>query len=155
MVASIPVLASDWIALLDAARRILEKRRAFDPDQVTKGRLTEVEASARLRIATALVAQWTSIAAGTVPYDAETAWIESGGTEGAYPHELHADLSAGAALARARADRHDDDREADHFAQCVAALAWHAHPRDHISHILDVAHANAAIRAGRAGKGGA
>ncbi|MGW8189560.1 hypothetical protein [Sphingomonas hankookensis] len=152
---TIPPMASEWPQLARAARHILAQREAHDPQQVAKGRLTEVEAATRLRIARALSAQWDSIAAGIVPYDAETAWIDSGGAEGAYPHELHADLSAGAALARARADRHDTDREAEHFAQCVAALAWHARPRDHISHILDVAHANVAIRAGRAGKGGA
>lgn len=152
---TIPPMASEWPQLTRAARHILAQREAHDPQQVAKGRLTEVEAATRLRIARALSAQWDSIAAGIVPYDAETAWIESEGAEGTYPHELHSDLTAGASLARARADRHDDDREADHFALCVAALAWHARPRDHMSHILDVAHANAAIRAIRAGKGGA
>lgn len=141
-----PALASDWPALARAARRILEQRRTLDPQQVEKGRLTQVEAAARLRVATALVAQWDSIAAGLIPYDAETAWITSGGTEGTYPHELREDLNAAAARARALADRHAEDADAAHFAEAVAALAWHARPRDHISHILNVAHANAAFR---------
>lgn len=149
---TIPPMASEWPQLARAARHILAQREAHDPQQVAKGRLTEVEAATRLRIARALSAQWDSIVVGIEPYDAETAWIESEGAEGAYPHELYADLSSGAALARARADRNDDDREAEHFAQCVAALAWHARPRDHMSHILDVAHANAAIRARQATK---
>ncbi|MEN2747304.1 hypothetical protein, partial [Sphingomonas sp. T9W2] len=141
-----PALASDWPALAVAARRILEQRRTVDPQHVEKGRLTEAEAAARLRVATALVAQWDSIAAGQPPYDAETAWIVSGGTEGTYPHELRTDLNAAADRARALADRHGEDAEAAHFAEAVAALAWHARPPDHISNILDVAHANAAFR---------
>lgn len=141
-----PALASDWPALAVAARRILDQRRTLDPQQVEKGRLTAADAATRLRVATALVAQWDSIVAGQPPYDAETAWIVSGGTEGTYPHELRTDLTAAAGRARALADRHGENAEAALFAEAVAALAWHARPRDHISNILDVAHANAAHR---------
>lgn len=147
-----PALASDWPALAVAARRILDQRRTLDPQQVEKGRLTAADAATRLRVATALVAQWDSIAAGQPPYDAETAWIVSGGAEGTYPHELRTDLNAAADRARALADRHGEDAEAAHFAEAVAALAWHARPPDHISNILDVAHVNAKARAQRAGE---
>ena len=143
----LPALASDWHALAVAARRILDQRRTLDPQQVEKGRLTAADAAARLRIATALVAQWDSIAAGQPPYDAETAWIASGGAKGTYPHELRTDLNAAADRARALADRHGEDADAAQFAAAVAALAWHARPRDHISNIFDVAQANAAWRA--------
>lgn len=146
---TMPPLASDWPALASAAHRILAQRRTLDPQQVEKGRLTAADAATRLRVATALAAQWDSIAAGQPPYDAETAWIVSNGTEGTYPHELRTDLNAAADRARALADRHGEDAEAAHFAEAVAALGWHARPRDHISHILDVAHANAAWRARR------
>ncbi len=141
-----PALASDWPALARAAHRILDQRRTLDPQQVEKGRLTAAEAAARLRVATALSALWDSIATGQPPYDAETAWIASKGTEGTYPHELRTDLNAAANRARALADRHGEDAEAAHFADAVAALAWHARPPDHISSIIDVAHANATHR---------
>lgn len=147
-----PALASDWPALARAAHRILDRRRNLDPQQVEKGRITEAEAATRLRVATALAAQWDSIAAGQSPYDAETAWIASGGTEGTYPHELREDLAAAATGARILAERHGKDADAAHFAEAVAALAWHARPPDHISNILDVAHVNAKARAQRAGE---
>lgn len=147
-----PYMASDWQALAVAARRILAQREATDSEQVEKGRITRAQAADRLRIARALSTFWDSVAAGRFPYDAETAWIESRGAEGAYPHELRIDLTNAATRTRALADRKGEDADAEHFAQCVEALAWHARPRDHISHIFDVAHANATWRASRSGE---
>lgn len=146
----ITAMASDWTSLAGAARRVLAQREAGDAAWVEKGRLTQAEAAARLRIARALVALWDSIVTGEPPYDAETAWIESRGAEGCYPHELRTDLAAAADRARLLAERNPEDLDAARFAEAVAALAWHARPADHISSIVDVAHVNAAARAGRA-----
>lgn len=142
----IPGMASDWTSLAAAARRVLAQREAGDAAWVEKGRLTQAEAAARLRIARALVALWDSIVAGEPPYDAETAWIESRGAEGCYPHELRTDLAAAADRARLLAERNPEEPDAARFAEAVAALAWHARPADQISSIIDVAHVNAAAR---------
>ena len=139
-------MASDWNLLAAAARRVLAQREDGDAAWVEKGRLTQAEAAARLRIARALVALWDSIVAGEPPYDAETAWIESRGAEGCFPHELRTDLAAAADRARSLAERNAQDLDAARFAEAVTALAWHARPADHISSIVDVAHVNAAAR---------
>lgn len=142
----IPAMASDWTSLAAAARRVLAQREAGDAAWVEKGRLTHAEAADRLRIARALVALWDSVVAREPPYDIETAWIESRGAEGCYPHELRTDLTAAADRARLIAERSPDDPDAANFAEAVAALAWHARPPDHISNIVDVAHVNATFR---------
>lgn len=145
-----PPMASDWPALATAARQMLAQRETSADANVEKGRLTAAQAADRIRVARALSRLWDTIAAGAIPYDFETAWIDSAGHEGTYPHELRADLDAAAARARTLADRKGEDAKAAAFAEALAALAWHARPRDHISHIIDVAHANAAARSGRA-----
>ncbi len=147
---SVPAMASDWPALALAARQMLAQRESSAASNVEKGRLTAAQAADRIRVARALASLWDTITAGQPPYDFETAWIDSAGREGTYPHELRADLDAAAGRARILADRKGEDAGAEAFAQALAALAWHARPRDHVSHILDVAHVNAALRTGRA-----
>lgn len=142
-------MASEWPALAAAAKRMLAQREASAEANIEKGKLTPEQAADRIRVARALSRLWDTIAAGTAPYDFETAWIESAGREGTYPHELRTDLDAAATRARTLADR-KGDAQAAAFADALAALAWHARPRDHISNIIDVAHANAAARSGRA-----
>jgi hypothetical protein len=145
-VAERPMMASDWPALALAARQMLNQREGSAAANVEKGRLTKAQAADRIRVARALSRLWDTIAAGQPPYDFETAWIESGGREGSYPHELRADLEAAAARARMIADRKGEDAAAAAFAEALAALAWHARPPDHISSIIDVAHINASAR---------
>lgn len=147
---SVPDMVSDWPALALAARQMLAQREASAAGNVEKGRLTAGQAADRIRVARALSRLWDTIAAGQPPYDFETAWIFSAGREGTYPHELRTDLDAAAARARTIADRKGEDASAATFAEALAALAWHARPRDHISSIIDVAYANAALRGGRA-----
>lgn len=141
-----PALASDWPALALAARQMLAQREASVAGNVEKGRLTASQAADRVRVARALSRLWDTIAAGQPPYDFETAWVVSEGREGTYPHELRSDLDAAAARARTLADRKGEDAAAAAFAEALAALAWHARPADHISSIIDVAHANADFR---------
>lgn len=143
---SIPAMASDWPALALAARQMLAQRESSAAGNVEKGRLTATQAADRIRVARALSQLWDTIATGQPPYDFETAWIVSEGQDGTYPHELRTDLDAAAARARTLADRKGEDAAAAAFAEALAALAWHARPRDHISSIIDVAHANAAHR---------
>jgi hypothetical protein len=143
---SVPAMAADWPALAHAAHQMLAQREASAAGNVEKGRLTEVQASDRIRVARALSRLWDTIAAGQPPYDFETAWIVSGGQEGTYPHELRTDLNAAAARARTIADRRGEKADAATFADALAALAWHARPADHISSIIDVAHANVLAR---------
>lgn len=143
---AMPAMASEWPALALAARQMLAQREASAAGNVEKGRLTEAQAADRVRVARALSRLWDTIAAGQPPYDFETAWIVSGGREGTYPYELRADLDAAAARARTIADRKGEDAAAAAFADALAALAWHARAADHISSIIDVAHANAAHR---------
>lgn len=146
MISALPAMASDWKSLASAARQLLIQREGSDAANVEKGRLTEAQAADRIRVARALSRLWDTIAAGQPPYDYETAWIVSEGREGTYPHELRSDLNAAAARARTLADRKGEDAAAAAFAEALAALAWHARPPDHISSIIDVAHANAAHR---------
>ncbi|WP_430636376.1 hypothetical protein [Sphingomonas hankookensis] len=98
-------MASDWPALAKAARQMLAQREASAYANVEKGRLTREQAADRIRVARALSRLWDTIAAGQPPYDFETAWIDSAGREGTYPHELRADLDAAAGRARILADR--------------------------------------------------
>lgn len=142
----LPAMASDWSALAAAAQQMLAQREASAEANIEKGKLTPEQAADRIRVARALSRLWDTIAAGAAPYDFETAWIESAGREGTYPHELRTDLDAAAVRARTLADRKREDIAAAAFADALAALAWHARPADHISNIIDVAHANAVHR---------
>lgn len=150
MTTAAPLLAHEWPSLAAAARRMLAQRIEHDPASVEKGTITAEVAAKRLRIARAIVAQWDSVVAYSMPYDPQDAWIATDGREGAYPHELREDLNTAAERARAAANRHGEDASAAAFADAVEALAWHERPRDHISHVRDAAYVNALRRGRRA-----
>lgn len=123
-----PALYNSLDQLAAAAAQLLAARRANDPAQVGKGKITADQAAIRLRIMTAIADQWRIMRAGDPFACQHDRYWATGGREGARADEMISTLEAALAGATARHHADPDDTARLELACAIEALLWWQRP---------------------------
>lgn len=122
-----PAGVADWHRLAELAAQLRDQRAERFPAMIADGRITQADADIRLRIITAIAAQWDAVL-GARALPAVEDYREALGANAA---EMLAELAEIATRAHARAAANPAHRAAADQAMLARALHWHQQPINH------------------------